>query len=90
MPQQLTVRQIEVAGRVLVTTRTDAQSVSPLELDTLYRQRWHVEVDLRSIKAVMGMDILRAKSPHMIDKEMAVYLRPTTSCVASWCVRLQG
>lgn len=74
MPQQLTVRQIEVAGRVLVTTLADAQSVSPLDLDTLYRQRWQVEVDLRSIKAVMGMDILRAKSPHMIDKEMAVYL----------------
>jgi hypothetical protein len=74
MPKQLTVRQIEVAGRVLVTTLTDAQSVSPLDLDRLYRQRWQVEVDLRSIKAVMGMDILRAKSPHMIDKEMAVYL----------------
>jgi hypothetical protein len=74
MPKQLTVRQIEVAGRVLVTTLTDAQGVSPLDLDTLYRQRWQVEVDLRSIKAVMGMDILRAKSPHMIDKEMAVYL----------------
>lgn len=68
------MRQIEVAGRVLVTTLTDAGRVSPLELDTLYRQRWHVEVDLRSIKAVMGMDILRAKSPIMIDKEMAVYL----------------
>lgn len=74
MPQQLTVRQIEVAGRVLVTTLADAQSVSPRDLDRLYRQRWQVEVDLRSIKAVMGMDILRAKSPHMIDKEMAVYL----------------
>ncbi|MEK9142675.1 MAG: transposase [Nitrospirota bacterium] len=74
MPQQLTVRQIEVAGRVLVTTLADAQSVSPRDLDTLYRQRWQVAVDLRSIKAVMGMDILRAKSPHMIDKEVAVYL----------------
>ena len=39
-----------------------------------YRQRWQVEVDLRSIKAVMGMDILRAKSPAMIDKEIAVHL----------------
>ncbi len=74
MSLQLTVRQTEVAGRVLVTTLTDAQSVSPLALDTWYRQRWQVEVDLRSIKAVMGMDILRAKSPTMIDKEMAVYL----------------
>lgn len=65
---------IEVAGRVLVTTLTDAQSVSPLDLDTFYRQRWQVEVDLRSLKAVRGMDILRAQSPHMIDKEMAAYL----------------
>jgi len=54
MPRQLTVRQTEVAGRVLVTTLTDARSVKPLELDALYRQRWQVEVDLRAIKAVMG------------------------------------
>jgi hypothetical protein len=74
MPQQLTVRQTEVAGRVLVTTLTDARTVAPLDLDALYRQRWQVEVDLRSIKAVMGMDILRAKSPSMIDKEIAVHL----------------
>ena len=74
MPPQLSLRQTEVAGRVLVTTLTDARSVTPLDLDALYRQRWQVEVDLRSIKAVMGMDILRAKSPAMIDKEIAVHL----------------
>ena len=74
MPRQLSLRQTEVAGRVLVTTLTDARSVTPLDLDALYRQRWQVEVDLRSIKAVMGMDILRAKSPAMIDKEIAVHL----------------
>jgi Transposase DDE domain len=74
MPQELRLRQTEVAGRILVTTLTDARSVAPLDLDTLYRQRWQVEVDLRSIKAVMGMDILRAKSPAMIDKEIAVHL----------------
>jgi hypothetical protein len=74
MPQHLSLRQTEVAGRLLVTTLTDARSVAPLDLDTLYRQRWQVEVDLRSMKAVMGMDILRAKSPAMIDKEIAVHL----------------
>jgi hypothetical protein len=76
MPEQLTVCQTEVAGRILVTTLTlrDARSVVPLDLDALYRRRWQVEVDLRSIKAVMGVDILRAKSPAMIDKEMAVHL----------------
>lgn len=74
MPEQLILRQTEVAGRVLVTTLTDARTISALDLDTLCRQRWQVEVDLRSIKAVMGMDILRAKSPAMVDKEIAVHL----------------
>ena len=74
VPEQLTLRQTEVAGRVLVTTMSDARSVKPIDLDTLYRSRWQVEVDLRSIKAVMGMDILRAKTPGMIDKEIAVHL----------------
>lgn len=74
MPEQLILRQTEVAGRILVTTLTDASAISSLDLDTLYRQRWQVEVDLRSIKAVMGMDVLRAKSPAMVDKEIAVHL----------------
>jgi hypothetical protein len=74
MPERLCLRQTEVAGRILVSTLTDARMISPLELDVLYFRRWQVEVDLRSIKAQMGMDILRAKSPTMIDKEIAAYL----------------
>ncbi len=74
MPERITLRETCVAGRVLVTTLTDARAVTPLDLDALYCQRWQVEVDLRSLKAVMGMDILRTKSPGMIGKELAVYL----------------
>jgi len=74
MPERLTVRQTEVAGRILVTTLTDAHAVSAHDIDALYARRWQVEVDLRSIKAEMGMDIVRAKSPDMVDKEIAVYL----------------
>lgn len=74
MPETLSLRQTEVAGRILVSTLTDAHEVSAQELDRLYSRRWQVEVDLRSIKAEMGMDIVRAKSPAMVDKEIAVYL----------------
>lgn len=74
MPERLALRETEVAGRILVTTFTDPRGVSALEIDELYSRRWQVEVDLRSIKAQMGMDILRAKAPAMIDKEIAVYL----------------
>jgi hypothetical protein len=74
MPEQLTLRQTEVAGRILVTTLTDASRITPPDLDALYQRRWQVEVDLRSIKDVLGMDILRAKSPAMIVKEIAAHL----------------
>ena len=74
MPERLSMRETKVGGRVLVTTFTDARAVSAADLDALYCRRWQVEVDLRSIKAVMGMDILRAKSAAMIDKEIAAYL----------------
>jgi len=74
MPHSLSVRQTEVGGRILVTTLTDADEFSTRELDCLYSRRWQVEVDLRSIKAQMGMDIVRSKSPAMVDKEIGVYL----------------
>ncbi len=74
MPERLTLRQVEVAGRILVTTLTDARTLSAQEIHRLYNRRWQVEVDLRSIKAEMGMGILRAKSPQMIDKEIAAHL----------------
>ena len=74
MPERLRMRQTEVAGRILVSTLCDARAVSARELGALYERRWQVEVDFRSIKAVMGMDILRAKSPAMIHKEIAVHL----------------
>lgn len=74
MPERLTLRETEIAGRVLVTTFTDPTQVSAMEIDRLYNRRWQVEVDLRSIKAQLGMDILRARSPSMIDKEIAVYI----------------
>lgn len=74
MPKSLSVREVRVHGRVLVTTLLDARTAPPAELEQLYRSRWNIEVDLRSIKAEMGMDILRCKSPQMIHKEVAVYL----------------
>jgi hypothetical protein len=48
--------------------------VSKGELCELYRLRRQVELDLRSIKTVMQMDVLRCKSPQMVEKEIAVHL----------------
>jgi hypothetical protein len=74
MPERLTMREIEVGGRILVTTLLDAKAASPADIDALYGRRWQVEVDLRAIKAEMGMDILRTQSAAMVDKEIAVHL----------------
>lgn len=74
MPQHLSVREARVGGWILISSFTDAGEVSKQELLQLYRQRWQVELDLRSIKAVMQMGVLRCKSPQMVQKEIAVHL----------------
>ena len=74
MPEALAMREVRVAGRTLVTTLMDACAVAKQELAALYASRWHVELDLRSIKAVMQMDILRGKTPAMVEKEIAAHL----------------
>ena len=74
MPETLTIREARVGGRTLVTTFTDARAVAKQELADLYAMRWQVELDLRSIKSVMQMDVLRCKTPTMVEKEIAVHL----------------
>lgn len=73
-PETLLMREVRAGGWTLVSSLTDARQVGKQELFELYRARWQVELDLRSIKAVMQMDILRCKSPQMVEKEIAVHL----------------
>ncbi|MGH6628357.1 MAG: IS4 family transposase, partial [Burkholderiales bacterium] len=74
MPETLCLRETRVGGWTLVSSLTDARHESKQELLALYRSRWQVELDLRSIKTVMQMDILRCKSPPMVEKEIAAHL----------------
>lgn len=73
-PEQLPMREAQVGGRILVTTLHDARGVPKAELDALYRRRWHVELDLACIKTTLGMDVLRCRTPAMVEKELWVYL----------------
>jgi len=74
MPETLRMREVRVGGWILVTTLVDAGEVSKRELRELYCARWQIELDLRSIKTVMQMEVLRCKSPQMVRKEIAVYM----------------
>ena len=83
LPETLPLRetQVEVTQKGfrcrslrLVTTLRDAQVYPRQELATAFRCRWHAELDLRSLKAVMQMDVLRCKSPAMVRKEIWMHL----------------
>jgi len=43
-------------------------------LAALYRARWYAEIDLRSLKQAMKMDVLRCKTPAMVRKEFWAHL----------------
>jgi len=73
-PAKLTLRETDVGGRILVTTLVNHREVHKNELLHLYNERWHVELDLRSIKTTMGMEVLSCKAPDMVEKELHVYL----------------
>jgi hypothetical protein len=73
-PETLTVREVKGGKRVLVTTIADPREARKKDLLALYAQRWHVELDLRNIKTTLGMDVLRCRTPEMVEKELWVNL----------------
>ncbi|MDD2801712.1 MAG: IS4 family transposase [Methylococcales bacterium] len=73
-PGALTLRELEVGGRVLVTTLTCPNTIPKEALKNLYKRRWQVELDIRNIKITLGMETLSCKTPQMGEKEMWVYL----------------
>jgi hypothetical protein len=81
-PKTMTIRQVSVDASdknnraeqfKVITTILDA-SLDGVQIGALYERRWDGEVDLRSIKSTMKMDILRCKTPEMVQKEIWAYL----------------
>lgn len=83
IPEIMTVRQITVTVAtpgfrartiIIVTTLLDPHLFTAADFAELYRRRWRAELYLRDIKTTMGMEILRCKTPAMIEKELAIHL----------------
>jgi len=81
-PKQLPMREVTVDARdrnnrakqFKVVTTILALSIDGKQIGDLYERRWNVEVDIRSIKSTMQMDILRCKTPDMVHKEIWTHL----------------
>ena len=81
-PEQLLMREVTVDARdknnrvqqFKVVTTILTPSIDGKQIGTLYEHRWAGEVDIRSIKCTMQMDILRCKTPDMVHKEIWTHL----------------
>jgi hypothetical protein len=79
LPEYLDVRIIRyrVGGRkkevIIVTTLLDQEKYSAEEIAQLYSYRWNCELDIRSIKSVMGMAELSCRTPEMLEREILTY-----------------
>jgi hypothetical protein len=82
LPDAITVREVKVRVRipgwrvrrlVLATTLLDRVKYPAKVLAKLYEQRWRVEVNLRSLKITLGMDVLKSKTAAGVRKEVLLF-----------------
>jgi hypothetical protein len=83
LPEYVTIREarfrVEQPGFrtkaiVVVTALLDPTETTKEDLASLYRARWNNELDLRSIKSTMHMDVLRCKTPELVRKEIWTHI----------------
>jgi hypothetical protein len=83
LPDWLEVREVFVRvtqpgfrtrSLVVVTTLLDPLETTKDELASLFRMRWNNELDIRSIKIELQMDILRCKTPELVRKEIWTHI----------------
>ena len=78
-PETIEVRLVDVQvaqpgfrpdAFTVATTIMDRKVYSAAWIGSVYQSRWLVELDIRSIKCSLGMDVLRAKTPEMVRIEL--------------------
>lgn len=83
LPETMEMREIRIVLRrkgyqtrviIVVTTLLDAEVYTKTDVMQLFAQRWHCELDLRSIKCSLGMKELKCKTPEMVRKELWMHL----------------
>jgi hypothetical protein len=78
-PEKIEIRLVDIIIQqpgfrskkyTIVTTILDTAVFTRDWITNVYRSRWLVELDIRSIKCSLGMDIIRAKTPEMVQTEI--------------------
>lgn len=94
LPEEMEMREIRVRvgirgsrvrSLVVVTTLLDDALYTKSDIARLYRQRWQGEVDLRSLKSTLQMDVLRCETPEMVRKEIWVHLLANNLLRSAMC-----
>ena len=79
LPEQIEIRLVDViieqAGfrskkYTIATTMVETKVYSRDWITSVYRSRWLVELDIRSLKCSLDMDTVRAKTPAMVRTEI--------------------
>ncbi len=83
LPEQITVRVLRRTVRLrgfrtreitLVTTLLDSELYPAEELLAAYLKRWRMELCLDDLKTTLGMEMLSARSPRQVQKEILALL----------------
>jgi hypothetical protein len=83
LPETLSVRLVRITNApkgfrsrtiIVATTLIDPIETPADDIRSLYRDRWTAELNFRSLKTHLGMDILRGKSVDVVLKEIVMHL----------------
>lgn len=84
LPETLQVRELRIKLSrqgfrdrfiIVVTTLLDAERYTAEQLGKLYSWRWQAaEINLRHLKTTLAMEMITAKTPEMVRKELWVHL----------------
>jgi hypothetical protein len=88
IPPTLTLRLVRTkvnrpgwrVRELVVLTTLEPAVYSVDDVVSLYGKRWNVELDIRSIKSTMRMEILRCKSPENVRREIWIHLLAYNLC----------
>jgi hypothetical protein len=83
IPETIKVREVRFtvdtpgcrsSSIIVATTLLDSKQYSSADIADLYHQRWHIELDIRSIKQTLRMEMIHCKTPKMVRKSLWTHL----------------